>query len=238
MMAGKRGLKAVIITSPSCSQEKMDSIRAYGAELIVAETAKESDYMQMEVSLAKANPTWYAVNQYNNPRNADAHQSSTGPEVWAQTGGQVTHFVMTASTGGTITGTSRHLKEQNPAIKTILADPYNSVFHHFHHTGEILTPECGSAVEGAGKTNMPGVIDFSVIDDVVQVHDSDAFKMCHSLARSEGLMVGGSAGLNVHAAVEVAEGAEEGSTVVTVLCDLGVKYLSTVFRDTDGSNYA
>ena len=120
----------------------------------------------------------------------------------------------------------------------MLADPYNSIFHHFHHTGEIIVPLKGSQVEGAGKLRMPGVIDFKYIDDVVQVGDDEAFSMCHTLARTEGLMVGGSAGLNVHAALKVAEAAPEGSTVVTVLCDLGVKYLSTVFREASESNYA
>jgi len=225
MMCAKKGLKAVIITKPSCSQEKMDTIRAYGATLYV-----EKDYMSAETRLSKENPDWYAVNQYDNPLNADAHEATTGPEIWKQTDGTITDFVMTASTGGTITGSGRYLKKQNPNVKVTLADPYKSVFYHYHRTGEVVKPETRTKVEGAGKATIPGVIDFKVIDDVVQVEDDQAFAMCHHLARTEGLMVGGSAGLNVHAAVRVAEAAKDGSVVVTILCDLGVKYLSTVFR--------
>lgn len=224
MLCPTMGLQAVIITSPKCSKEKMSAIAAYGATLIV-----EKDYMSKEIALAKENPDWMAFDQYNNALNPEAHYLGTGREVWEQTNGEVTHFVMSGSTGGTMSGCGRYLKEQNPAIRTLLADPKGSVFHTFHLKGVAGTPSQKWEVEGAGKETIPGCIDFSYIDDVVQVTDNEAFTMCQKLARQEGLLVGGSAGLNVHAAVELANSMDTPCTIVTILCDMGIKYLSKVY---------
>ena len=177
------------------------------------------------------NPGWLAFNQYNNPLNSEAHYLSTGKEVWDQTHGQVTHFVMSGSTGGTITGVGRYLKEMNADVQNVLADPYGSIFYQYHNEGRHDGPSQKFQVEGAGKESVPGVIDFSVIDDVVQVTDKEAFSMCRTLACTEGILVGGSAGLNVHAAVQLANSMEEPCTIVTVLCDMGIKYLSKVYDD-------
>jgi cysteine synthase len=226
MLGAILGLKAVIITSPKCSKEKMSAIKAYGATLLV-----ENDYMAKEVTLAKENPDWLMFDQYNNQLNSEAHYLTTGREIWEQTNGEVTHFVMSASTGGTISGVGRYLKEKKPNAKIILADPYGSVFHQFHYKGTTDKPTVKTEVEGAGKESLTGVIDFKYIDDVVQVHDENAFAMCKELASSEGLLVGGSAGLNAFAAIRLAQEVEEPCTIVTILCDMGIKYLSKIYDD-------
>jgi cysteine synthase len=229
MWCARLGLKSVIITDKKCSQEKKDSIKAYGAELIVAE--KGQDYMAMEIALGKENPDWFTFDQYNNPLNSEAHYLTTGKEIWDQTNGQVSHFVMTASTGGTITGVSRFLKENQPKIEVVLADPEGSALCHYVRTKDLVQPPTKTIIEGAGKLNIPGVLDITNINDVIQVSDKSALTMCHTIARSQGLLVGGSSGVNVHAATELANTLREPSVVVTLLCDSGIKYLSKVFSD-------
>eukprot|EP00035_Acanthoeca_spectabilis_P009490 m.168140 g.168140 ORF g.168140 m.168140 type:complete len:445 (+) comp14741_c0_seq15:248-1582(+) len=228
MLCSMRGYACVIITSSKCSKEKMDSIRAYGATLIIAEPGQ--NYMQIETDMAKANPSWFSVNQYDNLDNPEAHFKTTGPEIYAQTHGTVSHFVMAGSTGGTISGVGGFLKQRNPNVKVLLADPVGSVFTNYFRTGELGVGR-KFLVEGVGKENIPGCLNISVVDDVIPVSDEDAFKMCYKLAHSEGVFVGGSAGLNVHAAVEVAKSLKGPATVVTLLCDLGVKYLSKIYSD-------
>jgi len=226
MLSATLGLNAVIITSPKCSKEKMSAIKAYGATLHI-----EDDYMGAEVRLARENPTWLSFDQYNNCRNSEAHYLGTGTEVWEQTHGEVTHFVMSGSTGGTISGVGRRLKEYDPNVNIVLADPYGSIFHQYHNEGTTNKPTQKTEIEGAGKEELPGVIDFNYIDDVVQVTDADAFSMCKELACSEGILVGGSAGLNAYAAIRLAEQMEQPCTIVTILCDMGIKYLSKVYDD-------
>jgi cysteine synthase len=138
---------------------------------------------------------------------------------------------MSASTGGTISGVGKYLKEKNPDTKIILADPHGSIFHQYHTKGTTEKPAVKTHVEGAGKEELTGVIDFEYIDDVVQVEDADAFAMCRQLASTEGILVGGSAGLNVFAAARLAQEMEEPCTIVTILCDMGIKYLSKVYDD-------
>lgn len=228
MFCSMRGYDCVIITSPKCSKEKMDAIRAYGATLLISEPGQ--DYMQMEADLAEKNPTWFSVNQYANLDNPEAHHCTTGPEIFQQTCGTVTHFVMAGSTGGTISGVGSYLKSVKPSTRVYLADPVGSVFTNYFRTGELGIGR-KFLVEGVGKENIPGCLNFDVVDDVIPVSDSDAFAMCKTLARSEGLFVGGSAGLNVHAAVQLANTLEGPATIVTLLCDTGVKYLSKVFNE-------
>ena len=228
MMCAMLGYKAVIITSPKCSKEKCDSIRAYGARLIISKPGQ--NYMDMEQEMALENPIWFPFDQYNNPANPAAHYESTGPEIWEQTHGTITHFVMAGSTGGTVSGVGKFLKEQNPEVDIVLADPVGSIFAHYHRHTELSKPE-KFLVEGVGKENIPGAMDFGVIDDVIQVSDKHAFQTCRKLAQTEGMLVGGSAGLNVYAAVELANAATSPCTIVTLLCDSGIKYLSKVYND-------
>jgi len=233
MMAAMRGYKAVITTSPKCSEEKIASIKAYGAEIVVSPPGLSDDhpdsYMNLARKLAAENEGWFDVNQYDNLDNPEGHYRSLGPEIWSQTVGRVTHFVAGGSTGGTISGTGRYLKSKNSNIKCVLADPFGSIFHEYFISQKLVVPK-KFLVEGVGKGSIPGCMDFSLIDDVVQVKDEDAFATCHELARKEGLMVGGSAGLNTWTALQIANNLEEPGVVVTVLCDLGIKYLSKVFN--------
>lgn len=231
MQCGMRGYRAVILTNSKCSQEKMDAIRAYGADLRVV--PEGTCYMEEEFRLAKANPDWFSVNQYDNLDNPLAHYQTTGPEIWAQTAGEVTHFLAAGSTGGTISGTGRFLKEQNPEVKVVLADPVGSVFYEAWKSGDSASakPTGKFLVEGVGKNNVPGAMNLGLVDDIIRVSDTDAFATCRELAVKEGLCCGGSTGLNVRAAVQLAEGiVEENALVVTILCDLGVKYLSKVYN--------
>jgi len=228
MVCAMRGYVCVILTSPKCSEEKRNSIKAFGAQLIISKPGQ--DYMEMEFQLAQQNSTWFSVNQYANNNNPEAHEMTTGPEIYQQTCGAVSHFVMAGSTGGTITGVGTYLKRQNPDVKLVLADPVGSVFTNYFQTGELGQGK-KFLVEGVGKEAIPGCMKFDLVDSVVPVTDKDAFAMCKKLAQREGIFVGGSAGLNVHAAVELANKVEGPATIVTLLCDNGVKYLSKVFND-------
>lgn len=228
MLCAIRGYRAVVITNEKCSKEKCDAITAYGAELLIVPPGE--CYMQKEHDLASEHPDWFSVDQYENRHNPAAHYKSVGPEIWRQTAGDVTHFVAAGSTGGTITGTGAYLKERNPGVQVVLADPTGSVFSEYFKTGV-----CGAGkpflVEGVGKANIPGAMDMAVVDAVVDVDDQDAFAMCRRLSRKTGLCIGGSAGLNVEAAARLAEASPEPLTIVTVLADSGVKYLSKVYND-------
>ena len=179
--------------------------------------------------LARENPDWFSVDQYNNQSNPEAHYQSTGPEIWTQTGGRVTHFVAAGSTGGTVTGVGKFLKEMNPKVTVVMSDPCGSVFFNYWKTGVLDAPG-KFLVEGVGKNNIPGAMDFSVVDDMIQVPDNLSFEMCRRLAEKEGILAGGSSGLNVAAAVELVNKLETESVVVTTMPDLGVKYLSKVYN--------
>jgi len=228
MMCAIRGYEAIIITNKKCSEEKKAAIRAYGAELLISKPGE--CYMQMETDLAEANPDWFSVDQYNNLDNPEAHYATSGPEIYAQTCGEVTHFVAAGSTGGTVAGVGAYLKEQNPEVTVILADPTGSCFKNYYKTGE-LEASVPFLVEGVGKDNIPGAMDFGVVDAVVDVDDRSALRMCATIARRTGLCCGGSSGLNVEAAARLAEASDEPLTIVTMLCDSGVKYLSKVYND-------
>ena len=228
LMCAIKGYKAVVITNKKCSEEKCASIRAYGAELIVSEDGK--CYMEMETDLAKRNPNWFSVNQYDNLDNPAAHFKTTGPEIWDQTKGTVTHFVAAGSTGGTISGIGGYLKSKSQDTTVVLADPLGSIFAGYKSNGKIGSSK-SFLVEGVGKNNIPGAMNFDIIDSTITVTDRDAFKMCKTIASKTGLFVGGSSGLNVHAASEIARNSKEEITIVTMLCDLGVKYLSKVYNE-------
>jgi len=168
-------------------------------------------------------------NQYQNMANPDAHYQTTGPEIWRQTGGRIDVFVCGMGTGGTITGTGRFLKEKKKSLKIVGADPEGSIFHpRFHRQKE--EPH-QYKVEGIGEDFMPGTMDMSIVDDVIQVSDRDAFRVARRLAREEGILVGGSGGTAVHAALKVAEHLAENKTIVTLLPDTGRNYLSKLFSD-------
>src|SRR5947207_11334940 len=223
-----KGYRVIAVMPDKMSKEKIDLLRAYGAEVVVAPTAvppeSPESYYRVAERLAEEIPGAFQPNQYRNPANPQAHYLSTGPELWEQSGGRITHLVVGVGTGGPVTGTGRYLKERNPAIEVIGADPVGSIY-----SNEEVKPYL---IEGVGEDFWPGTFDPSVVDRYVTVSDRDAFLTTRRLAAEEGLLVGGSGGLAVHAALEVArEISDPEAMVAVILPDGGRNYLSKVFND-------
>ena len=180
--------------------------------------------------IAADRPGAVLTDQYNNPANPEAHYRTTGPEIWEQTCGRITHFVAGIGTGGTISGTARSLKEKNPAIQVIGADPVGSILKHFKETGEVAEAR-PYEVEGVGEDFIPTALDFAVVDRVVQCGDQEALTMTRRLAREEAIFAGGSSGLAVWVALQVARGLSERDLLVVLLPDSGECYLTKVHND-------
>ena len=188
-------------------------------------------YVNRARSIAEATPGAFLADQFDNRDNPEAHYLTTGPELWEQTDGGITHFVAGAGTGGTISGTARYLKERNPGIQVIGVDPVGSVISGYHSTGEVGGGE-PYKVEGLGNDKIPGTLDIEYIDDYRTVSDADAFAMARRLVREEGLFVGGSTGLIVHAALEESRRLDDpDALVVAILCDWGERYLTKQYDD-------
>src|SRR4051812_25649621 len=229
-----KGYRVIAVMPDKMSREKIDLLRAYGAEVVVTPTDVSPDspqsYYRVADRLTQEIPGAFQPNQYANPANPETHYTWTGPELWRQTGGRITHFVCGVGTGGTITGIARYLKEQNPAIEVIGADPVGSIY-----SNDEVHPYL---VEGVGEDFWPQTFDASVVDRYVTVSDREAFLMTRRLAEVEGLLVGGSCGLAVHAALEVARGiADRDAMIAVVLPDGGRAYLSKIFNDDWMSQY-
>jgi cystathionine beta-synthase len=212
-------------------------LKAFGAEVIITPTAVPPDhpdnYVMMAKRIAKETPNAILANQFYNQANPEAHYATTGPELWEQTGGRITHFVAAAGTGGTITGVARYLKEKNPEIRIIAGDPTGSILAGMWKTkGKGPVEGAPYKVEGIGQDKVPGTLDLSLVDDYQTVSDRDAFAMARRLTREEGLFVGGSAGLITHVAIRVARELDDPKAlVVTFLCDTGERYLSKLYND-------
>lgn len=236
MIAAERGYRAILTMPDKVSDEKQRALRALGAEIVVTPTsaAPESPdhYVNTAKSIAARTPGSFRIDQYDNPRNPEAHFLSTGPEIWEQTGGKVTHFVAAGSTGGTITGIGRALKERNPKVFVLMPDPVGSIYYDYFKTGEIRRDgSCSYHVEGVGEDHIAKAMDFSIVDDMIRFTDQNAFSTARALARKEGILGGGTGGANVWAAIELAKTLDRPATIVTVISDSGIKYLSKMYND-------
>ena len=234
MVAVVRGYKAVCTMADKQSKEKVDALKALGADVIVCPTAVPPEdprsYHSVVDKLTRDIPNAYHPNQYANPANPEVHYRTTGPEIWDDSEGQITHFVAGMGTGGTITGIGRYLKEKNPKIKIIGADPVGSLLYEFFHKGTVGKAE-PYKTEGIGEDFFPTTLDFSVLDDIIQVTDRDAFIWARRLARMEGIFAGGSSGTALAAAVQTAASLSEKDFVVVFIPDSGSRYLSKIYNN-------
>ena len=235
--AALRGYKCIFTMPDKMSQEKVRLLRAFGAEVIITPTAVPPDhpdsYVTMAKRIAKETPNAILADQFYNDANPQAHYDVTGPELWEQTEGRITHFVAAAGTGGTLTGVGRYLKERNPKIRIIAGDPVGSILADYWRTdGKQINEGVPYKIEGIGQDKIPGTLDMSVIDDYQTVNDKESFAMARRLTREEGLFVGGSSGLIAVVALKLAREIDDPDAfVVTVLCDTGERYLSKVYND-------
>ena len=235
--AALKGYRCIFTMPDKMSQEKVRLLKAFGAEVIVTPTAVPPDhpdnYVMMAKRIARDTPNAILANQFYNDANSDAHYATTGPELWEQTDGRITHFIAAAGTGGTITGVGRYLKERNPKVQIISGDPVGSILAEMWRTHGQSKPEgTPYKVEGIGQDKVPGTLDMAVIDDFMTVTDKEAFSMARRLTREEGLFVGGSSGLIAHVAMHVARRVDDPEAcVVTMLPDTGERYLSKLYND-------
>ena len=236
LVAIQRGYKCIFVLADKQSKEKMDILRAVGAEVVVCPTNVSPDdprsYYSVSERLSKeVSNSWY-VNQYENPSNAIAHYEGTGPEIWEQTDGRITHLVVGVGTGGTISGTAKYLKEKNPDVKIWGIDTYGSVFKKYHETGVFDEDEIYSYItEGIGEDILPSNVDFDIIDHFEKVTDKDGAIMARRIAKEEGIMVGYSAGSAVSGINQLSSNLNKDDVVVVIFHDHGTRYVGKLFND-------
>ncbi|MEJ6776787.1 MAG: cysteine synthase family protein, partial [Crocinitomicaceae bacterium] len=230
------GYKLICISTDKQSKEKFDLLRAVGAEVIICPTDVAAEdpksYYSTAARVAKETPNSWHVNQYDNPSNAIAHYESTGPEIWEQTDGKITHFVVGVGTGGTISGVGKFLKEKNPNIKIWGIDTYGSVFKKYHETGIFDTNEIYPYItEGIGEDILPKNVDFSIIDHFEKVTDKDAALYTRKLAREEGILAGNSCGAAIKGMLQLKKHFTKKDIVVVLLHDSGSRYIGKIYND-------
>ncbi len=234
MVAAIKGYRALLCMPDKVSSEKVNLLKAFGAEVLLSPTAVAPDspesYYSVARRIAAERPGAFLADQYFNPANPQAHYETTGPELWRQTAGKITHFVAGMGTGGTISGVARYLKEKSPNVRVIGADPVGSILKHYHETREMSEPHTYK-IEGVGEDFIPGATDFALVDRVIACNDRDGLNMTRRLAREEALFTGGSGGMAVWVALEVARALPADSLVVVLVPDTGERYLSKVHND-------
>lgn len=232
--AAVKGYKCVFVVTSKVSHEKINYLKALGAEVIVVSNLAEPDdpeyYVNVAKRLHKEVLNSFFAYQYSNPSNPEIHYKTTGPEIWRQTDGKITHFVSSIGTGGTISGTGSFLKEKNPNIQVIGADPLGSIFKRYKETGEIIkgTPYL---VEGIGQDCLPENVHFQYIDKIVNISDKDSFAAARRLTKEEGIFCGGSTGTIVHVVLDIAKNCSKNDVIVFIVCDTGERYLSKVHNE-------
>ena len=231
-----KGYKLICVITDKQSKEKMDILRAVGAKVVVCPTDVEPtdprSYYSVSKRLAEETPNSWYVNQYDNPSNAKANYEQTGPEIWNQTQGEITHFIVGVGTGGTISGVGKYLKEQKPDVKIWGVDTYGSVFKKYHETGIFDENEIYSYVtEGIGEDILPKNVDFSVIDHFTKVTDKDAAVFCRKLALEEGIFVGMSSGSAIKGLLQMKDQLKPTDVVVVLFHDSGSRYIGKIFND-------
>jgi len=234
LAAAVKGYRCIFVMTEKASVEKVRYLKALGADVVVvpatAKPGTPEHYVETARRIARETPNSFYPDQYSNPNNPEAHYRTTGPELWEQTEGRITHFVAGLGTGGTISGTGRFLKEKNPAIRVVGADPYGSVFKTFKETGRTheVTPYL---VEGIGQEVVPANVHMKYVDEIINVTDRDSFELSRELGRKEGIFCGGSTGTNLAAALKVARTLDETGLVVFIVCDTGEHYLTKHHSD-------
>ena len=236
LVAIQKGYKCIFVLADKQSKEKMDILRAVGAQVEVCPTNVAAEdprsYYSVSKRLSNEIPNSWYVNQYDNPSNSVAHYESTGPEIWEQTDGKITHLVVGVGTGGTISGTGKYLKEQNPDIKIWGIDTYGSVFKKYHDTGEFDESEIYPYItEGIGEDILPENVNFDIIDHFEKVTDKDGAIMARRLSRDEGIMVGYSAGSAVAGINQLKNRLTKDDIVVVIFHDHGTRYVGKLFND-------
>ncbi len=234
LTAAVKGYKCIFVLTDKVSVEKMRYLKSLGADIVVCPAAAKhgtpDHYVETAKRIAQETPNSFYPDQYNHPANPMAHYMTTGPDIWADTDGKLTHFVSGIGTGGTISGTGRYLKEKNPKIKVIGADPYGSIFKTYKDSGHV--PEATPyLVEGIGQALPVGNADMKIIDEIINITDRDSFEFARQLSRREGIFCGGSTGTNFAAAIKVAKELDENGVVVFIVCDTGEHYLTKFHSD-------
>ncbi len=234
LAAAVKGYKCVFVLTEKASVEKSRYLKALGADVVICPAAAKpgtpDHYVETARRIASELPNSFYPDQYNHPANPAAHYRTTGPEIWNDTDGKITHFVASIGTGGTISGTGRYLKEKNPNIQIIGADPYGSIFKSYKESGRV--PEATPyLVEGIGQSLPVGNADMKTIDEIINITDRESFEMARQLSRKEGIFCGGSTGTIFAAALRVAKDLDENSLVVFIVCDTGEHYLTKFHSD-------